>query len=182
MKKIALTMLILWLSGLIAPSLASESSFQSHYLSAHSGTHQLNPHSAHQDSSETSLLVTNATVRPLLPGKSITAAFLHISNHGDKDCQLKGVDSPMAARIEFHTHHHEQGMVKMRPVKTLDLAVGDTLVFKSGGLHLMLFGVSSDIKTQNSMQISIHTDQCGSISFPAIVMHSSSTMRGEMHH
>ena len=29
----------------------------------------------------------------------------------------------------------------MRPVESVDVAAGSSVVFKSGGLHLMLFGI-----------------------------------------
>lgn len=129
-----------------------------------------------------SLTVTDASIRPLLPGQTNTAAFFTISNRGNIDCKLLKSDTPIAKRVEFHTHKHEQGMVRMRLVETVQLSSGDSLLFESGGLHLMLFDVEHSLNSLDSTEINIHTDHCGSVSFSAKLADKIGQPVEEMHH
>ena len=140
------------------------------------------PCSANDHGLKQYLTVANASIRPMPPGQSNTAAYLTISNKSDRACTLLSVDSPVVKRIEFHTHRHEQGMVKMRPLKTLNLPARGSLKFESGGLHLMLFGAESILKNHGSTQINIYTDHCGSISFYASVADNIVNSKQDMHH
>lgn len=118
-------------------------------------------------------------VRAPVPGHSMTAAFLTLNNASEKDCQLIAASSTYAKKIEFHTHIHQDGMMKMRPVESVDVAAGSSVVFKSGGLHLMLFGIESG--DTSSAKIILKTDQCGDISFIAPIQ-SIKPMPEAMHH
>jgi copper(I)-binding protein len=113
------------------------------------------------------LAISHATVRTVLPGKSITAAFFTLANPSQSDCTLLSAESPSAERIEFHTHQHQGDMVRMRALDQVKVPAGESLVFKSGGLHLMLFGVDPAINSDGVTQLTLHTDQCGSVTAPA---------------
>lgn len=140
------------------------------------------PCSAHNHGLKNTLTVSDAVIRPLLPGQTNTAAYLTINNPSNKDCLLLEVDSPHAKAVEFHTHHYEQGMVKMRPLETLQLNAGSSLTFEPGGLHLMLFGVKVNQKSHGGTKINIHTDHCGTISFDAAQTKVIVKAKGGMHH
>lgn len=128
------------------------------------------------------LMVSNALIRAMPPGQSNTAAFLSISNLGDEDCKLLKADSPNVKRIEFHTHLYEKDMVKMRPLEFVELPASSSLLFESGGLHLMLIGVKPMLKNQSLTQINIHTDHCGTVSFNAVATDSIVNSGKGMHH
>ena len=69
MKKHVLSGLMLVISGLAIPYLASG------------------------DSSDNHLMTINPSIRALLPGQDRTAAFVTIHNHGARDCKLVNADS-----------------------------------------------------------------------------------------
>jgi copper(I)-binding protein len=119
-------------------------------------------------------------VRAPVPGHSMTAAFLTLNNASEKDCRLTAASSSYAKKVEFHTHIHQDGMMKMRPVDTIDAIAGSSIAFKPGGLHLMLFGIKhGDIP---SAEITISTDKCGDISFTAPIKSIKSKPAEAMHH
>lgn len=119
-------------------------------------------------------------VRAPVPGHSMSAAFLTLNNASEQDCRLTAASSAYAKKIEFHTHVHQDGMMKMRPVANVDVAAGSSVAFKPGGLHLMLFGIKhGDIP---SAKITINTDQCGDISFTAPIKSIKSMPAEAMHH
>lgn len=140
------------------------------------------PHLASGDSNDNHLMTINPSIRALLPGQNRTAAFVTIHNHGARDCKLVNADSPIAQRVEFHTHIHEDGMVRMRPVDAQHLPAQGSVAFEPGSLHLMLFGVESTLNDLESTQINIHTDHCGSVSFDALITKMARKTMGEMHH
>jgi copper(I)-binding protein len=59
---------------------------------------------------------------------------------------LVGVSSPKAERIELHSMVNEGGVMKMRAEQSFALPADGTLTFAPGGSHLMLFGLSPDVK------------------------------------
>jgi copper(I)-binding protein len=59
---------------------------------------------------------------------------------------LIAVTSPMAERIELHSMTNENGVMKMRKEESFALPAKGTLTFAPGGSHLMLFGLSGDVK------------------------------------
>jgi copper(I)-binding protein len=119
-------------------------------------------------------------VRAPVPGQNMTAAFLMISNSGEQNCKLIAANSSYAKKIEFHTHKHVDGMMQMRPVKDVDVPAGSTIAFKPGGLHLMLFEVSSS--DASSAEITLSTDKCGEIQFLAPIKSLKSQPAKAMHH
>jgi len=113
--------------------------------------------------------VTNAYIRTMPPGRTTTAGFLTIANNSDQSCELTGAMSTLSNRLEFHEHQHIQGMMKMRPVATVVVPAGETVVFEPGGLHIMLFNIDTELAAGEVTQMQLITDQCGSISFDAKV-------------
>ena len=119
-------------------------------------------------------------VRAPVPGQNMTAAFLMISNSGEQNCKLIAASSSYAKKIEFHTHQHVDGMMRMRPVEAVDVPAGSVVAFKPGGLHLMLFGVKSG--EESSAEITLSTDKCGEIQFSAPIKSLKSQPAKAMHH
>ncbi|MGY3868495.1 copper chaperone PCu(A)C [Aeromonas crassostreae] len=80
-------------------------------------------------------------VRLLPPGTPNTAAFMVLKNDGDAPVRLTGVSSPEVARAELHTHLHENGVMRMRQVESIEIPAKGEVVLKPGSLHIMLFEV-----------------------------------------
>lgn len=59
---------------------------------------------------------------------------------------LVAVSSPKAERIELHSMTNENGVMKMRKEDSFALPAKGTLTFAPGGAHLMIYGLSSDVK------------------------------------
>ncbi len=94
----------------------------------------------HAEGQQMGIVISNARVRPPLPGRDIAAAYFLLNNHGPAD-RLLSVDSPISDRVEIHTHLNENGVMKMRRLEALDIPAGQEVVFKPGGFHIMLFNV-----------------------------------------
>lgn len=80
-------------------------------------------------------------VRLLPPGSPNTAAFLVLKNDADKSVKLVAAASPEVGRAELHTHLHENGVMKMRQVESIEVPAKGEVALKPGSFHIMLFEV-----------------------------------------
>lgn len=85
------------------------------------------------------VMISDARVRPPLPGRDIAVAYFDLTNHDASD-QLLSVTTPISDKVELHNHLMEDGVMKMRRVTAVDLGENQTVNFKPGGLHVMIFG------------------------------------------
>ena len=131
----------------------------------------------------TDLQVSDAYIRTMPPGRTTTAGFLAVTNNGEQTCEITGFESPLSRRVEMHEHLHADGMMRMRPVTgTLALTAGETLIFKPGGLHIMLFNIGSTLSVGDVTQLQLNTDQCGSIEFTATIRSLAAKPMAGKHH
>ncbi|HHP5405504.1 TPA: copper chaperone PCu(A)C [Aeromonas veronii] len=82
-------------------------------------------------------------VRLLPPGTPNTAAFMVLKNDADQSVKLVAAASAAAGRAELHTHLHENGVMKMRQVESIEIPAKGEAVLKPGNLHIMLFEVGT---------------------------------------
>jgi copper(I)-binding protein len=81
---------------------------------------------------------------PAVSGRPAGGFFLI---HGTANADaLVGVTSPRAERIEMHSMVNEGGIMKMRAEKSFAVPAKGALTFAPGGNHLMIFGLSPDVK------------------------------------
>ena len=73
------------------------------------------------------------------------AVYVSFDNQGKEADRLLSAASPIAEKVELHTHLMEEGVMKMRPVPAIDLPAGATVTLKPGGLHIMLFGLKAPL-------------------------------------
>lgn len=84
------------------------------------------------------LEVRDAWVAPSPAGHGPAGGFLVLVNGGPHDRRLVGVSSADAGAIELHRSWIEDGVARMAPVESVDVAAGETVRLEPGGLHLMI--------------------------------------------
>ena len=93
------------------------------------------------------------------PAKSGSAYMtLHGAGEGDR---LLGASSPAAARVELHTNIEDGGVMKMRPVESIELAPGESITLKPGGIHLMLFGLAAPLEEGARFPMTLNFEKAG---------------------
>lgn len=110
-------------------------------------------------SSLPSIQVRDAYAKPSLAGVTTGVVFLTISSHHEDS--VLSVSTPAAQSAELHDHLHEGGMMRMRKVDSVALVPGKPVVFRPGGLHVMLFGVSPALKEGDTIALTFtfaHSD------------------------
>ncbi|PTT47411.1 copper chaperone PCu(A)C [Aeromonas sp. HMWF016] len=106
-------------------------------------------------------------VRLLPPGSPNTAAFMVLKNDADKPVKLVAAASPAAGRAELHTHLHENGVMKMRQVESIEIPAKGEVALKPGSFHIMLFeiGVLSE-KTPMPLTLTMDDGEKLELSLP----------------
>ena len=89
------------------------------------------------------VLFENARVRALITGQDKTVAYMDITNQTSRTMTLVGASSESVRTIEIHTTRMDDGVMRMRRLKSVAIPPGETIRFEPGGRHLMLFGVTS---------------------------------------
>lgn len=108
--------------------------------------------------------VTDAYIRGLPPGQTVTAAFMTLNNHLEQDCKLVTVTSPIASSAEIHQHSHSDGKMSMRPMDSLVVPAGGKVSLVPGGYHLMMFGLENSLKEGEEHSINLSFENCESVS------------------
>jgi copper(I)-binding protein len=101
--------------------------------------------------------------RALPPSAPTGAAYFIITNRGEAADRLLAVETPIAAYAEVHEHRHVDGLMKMQQVDGLELAAGDSVEFKPGGYHAMLFNLKQPLVLGETFPMTLTFEQAGSV-------------------
>jgi len=117
--------------------------------------------------------VVDPYVRMAPPGAMATGAFMVIRNGGAKDVKVVKADNPASKVTELHTHINEGGMMKMRPVKDIEVKAKGETALKPGGLHVMLIDMKAPMKEGDMIPITLTFDDGSSKKVDAKVVKPS---------
>ena len=102
--------------------------------------------------------VQDPYVRLAPPNAPATGAFMVIRNNGDKDVKVVKADNPVSKVTELHTHLNEGGVMKMRPVPSIEVKAKGEAVLKPGGLHVMMIDIKAPMKEGDVVPITLSFD------------------------
>jgi copper(I)-binding protein len=97
------------------------------------------------------------------------AAYMEISNRGERVDRLTGASSPIAKRVSLHGHTMNDGVLRMRPIEAIDVEPGTSSVLAPGGLHIMLMGLKEPLIAGKSFPLTLTFEKAGKIE-PEIVV------------
>jgi copper(I)-binding protein len=108
------------------------------------------------------LAVREPFARAVPEGLRASAAYMTLVNESEKDDRLVAARSPVAARVELHTHIMEDGVARMREVEGgIPVPAGETVTLKPGGLHVMLMGLTGAMPDGGSAEITLVFERAG---------------------
>ena len=87
------------------------------------------------------VFVEDGYIRKPLPGRYMSAAFLTLKNNGDQDVVFASASLQGAGLVEFHTHTHVDGVMRMREIPELVVPAKGETILEPGGKHLMVFKI-----------------------------------------
>lgn len=101
--------------------------------------------------------------RATAEGMANGAAFLVLKNEGKATDRLVGASSPAAAKVELHTHIDDNGVMRMREIKTIDLGADATIKLAPGGLHVMLLGLKEPLTKGKAFPLTLTFEKAGAV-------------------
>jgi copper(I)-binding protein len=101
------------------------------------------------------LVVEAAWVRAPAPGTDVGAAYFTVRNTGHETATIVGICSPAAAMAMLHETSVDGGTARMRPRERLEIAPGQTIALKPGGLHVMLHGLKRTLAVGESVPLTL---------------------------
>jgi len=128
--------------------------------SGHEGMDHKMDHSSHE--SMDGIVISSARVLPPFPGRDTAAGYFEITNHGDTADRLVSVTSPISDSVEIHNHIEEDGVMKMRRVEGVEIAPGETVIFKPGSFHLMMFKTTLP-ENQEDVSLTLNYENADSV-------------------
>lgn len=110
---------------------------------------------------ESEIAVEGAWLRTPPPGAPTAAVYLTIRNTGDGADRLIAVATPAAETATLHRTRMADGMMRMRPVESLEIPAGERIVLEPGGLHIMLEGLARPIEGGDEASLTLAFEQAG---------------------
>ena len=74
------------------------------------------------------------------------ATYLTIQNHGDRAHLLIGAETPLAKKVEIHTHTIDGQIMRMRKTDRISIAPNKSIKMAPGGIHLMLLNLERKLQ------------------------------------
>ena len=111
------------------------------------------------------IMVTDSYARSASASARTGAAFVVITNHGTEDDRLIGVASPVAQRVQLHTHEEDtNGVVKMLHIKQgLNLPSGGKIAMQRGGDHIMFMGLTDAFEQGAMIPLTLEFEKAGMV-------------------
>ena len=91
------------------------------------------------------------------------AAYLTIVNTGNAVDRLVSAETPAAKMAQLHTHLMDGGVMKMRRVEAVEIAPGEPVVFRPGGLHIMMMGLKAPLREGESFALTLTFEKAGRV-------------------
>ncbi|MBM3350670.1 MAG: copper chaperone PCu(A)C [Betaproteobacteria bacterium] len=95
----------------------------------------------------------NAWVSPTQKGQTVGSAYMTLTSK--QDATLIKVESNVAKAVEIHSMSMERGVMKMRMLDNLVLSAGTPYQLEPGGLHLMLFDLTTPLKVGGEVEFEL---------------------------
>jgi copper(I)-binding protein len=109
-------------------------------------------------------------VRAFEASRGGTGAFYAtIVNATDSADQIDSLTSPASPVVSAHDSREVNGLVTMVPLEHPAIPAHDSLVFAPGGAHLMLEGLTRDLKSGDSLQVTLWLRRSGPRTVTAVV-------------
>ncbi len=100
---------------------------------------------------------------------STSAAYMTLRNTGDADDALIGATTDVAATVELHTVERDGDVMRMRPIKQIDLPSNGSAELKPGDYHIMLIGLKQDLQTGDSVTLTLTFQNAAPMTISAAV-------------
>jgi hypothetical protein len=99
----------------------------------------------------------------------VTAIFVALENHGATTKAVVAGSSDAAEKVELHEMKMDGDMMRMSPVKQIEVPAGGQTELKPGGLHVMVFGLKKRPRVGESLTVTLTLDDGTKLPITAII-------------
>ena len=100
-------------------------------------------------------------------------AYISVMSHGDAD-RLLDATSPVAKRVEIHTHIKDGDVMRMRKVDApLPVTDEEPINMAPGGIHVMLMGLNDPLKAGTTIPVTLIFEKAGEMTVDVPVIKRS---------
>lgn len=128
------------------------------------------------------LVVDDAWIRAAPPGARMLAGYAKLTNAGDAPIVVTGATSAAFGDVSMHASVVEDGVAKMRPLPSLNIAPGATETFEPGGRHLMLMQPAAAMPTGAKATIALTVEGGGEVAAEFVVRDGAPEAGAHDHH
>ena len=120
--------------------------------------------------------------REMPPTAPTAAVYFVVQNQGDSADRLLRVDTPAAGKAELHEHLHQNGVMKMQQVASVEIAAKTAVAFAPMGYHVMLFSLPKQLKDGERFPLTLHFEHAGAVQVEVAVQKDAPAANGEHQH
>lgn len=102
-------------------------------------------------------------------GAKVGAAYMEIKAKDGVADTLISASTPVAGRVEIHTHTMDDGVMKMRRIENLPIGDGKSVVLRPSGDHIMLMDLKAPLKEGDLLPLTLIFEKAGEIKVEATV-------------
>ena len=103
------------------------------------------------------------------PSAKATAAFMVIENHTAKEVALVAAKTEAARATEMHKMELRNETMEMKKVERISIPANGKVELKSGGLHLMLIGLTKPLKAGDKVTFTLQFSNSTEKTIQAVV-------------
>jgi copper(I)-binding protein len=115
------------------------------------------------------VMVHGSWARPTSPIATVGAAYLVITNHAMTPDRLLGASTPVAAEVQLHASLDDNGVMRMRPIDTLEIAPHGSATMDPGGMHFMLMQLSAPLVAGSHFPLTLRFEHAGDVTVDVAV-------------
>lgn len=108
------------------------------------------------------LVIHEPWARATAPAMKNGAAYLTIENRGRAADRLVSASAAIAARVELHrTEIGENGVMRMREARGIEIPAGESVKIAPGGYHVMLVGLKGPLVKGATFPLTLRFEKAG---------------------
>ncbi len=109
------------------------------------------------------------------------AVFIEIANTSEQDDKLLSASTDVAESAELHTMAHENDVMKMRKVESMDIPANSSVSLQPAGDHIMLIGLKAPLQEGEMFTVDLQFEHAGTVSVPVEVRAAGSVPENNHH-
>lgn len=106
--------------------------------------------------------------------------YLTITNEGETDDALVSVSTDRADLAEIHETRVQDEIAVMMPHDgVLEIPAGESVSLEPSGLHIMLVGLTDDIRLGDTFDVTLTFEEAGEVTLPVTAVFDAENAEGE---